>query len=294
MVGDGPFCLKRQSEVRSEMSEVSGMKNPWGEMRLTDIISYPLPHPTLSSFEASLPFVDRRVKHFTLVVLDSPNQNKILMGLKNRGFGKGLYNSFGGKVEDGEDVVTSAVREVKEETGLDVEYEMMRQGRIGVLSFTFDDNDLNMVVNLFKINFDKLPHNQVNYECEEITPIMIKYKEIPFNNMFADDSIWLPMVMGWRGCENKKQTGERDGGERERDGGEGERDGGEGERDGGGGERDGGEGERSDVGLVDSASGKEDTRHGWIGDGYFHYESGGCEINRVMSWHMTNHHEISG
>lgn len=35
---------------------------------------------------------------------------KILLGLKKRGFGEGLWNGFGGKVEEGETVLQGAKR----------------------------------------------------------------------------------------------------------------------------------------------------------------------------------------
>ncbi len=43
---------------------------------------------------------------------------RVLLGMKNRGIGKGFWNGFGGKVEDGESIVEAAVREVQEESGL--------------------------------------------------------------------------------------------------------------------------------------------------------------------------------
>jgi 8-oxo-dGTP diphosphatase/2-hydroxy-dATP diphosphatase len=38
--------------------------------------------------------------------------------MKKRGFGKGKWNGFGGKVEEGECIEDSAIRELEEECGL--------------------------------------------------------------------------------------------------------------------------------------------------------------------------------
>ena len=46
-------------------------------------------------------------------------ENKILLGYKKRGFGKDKWNGLGGKVDPGETIEGSAVRETKEEIGID-------------------------------------------------------------------------------------------------------------------------------------------------------------------------------
>lgn len=47
--------------------------------------------------------------------------NKILMVQENRKEKKGKWNMPAGKLEDSEDIIMAAIREVKEETNLDVE-----------------------------------------------------------------------------------------------------------------------------------------------------------------------------
>jgi len=56
------------------------------------------------------------MKHATLCFLIA--DDKILLGMKKRGFGEGKYNGIGGKVEDGETVKDAAVRELYEEVGV--------------------------------------------------------------------------------------------------------------------------------------------------------------------------------
>jgi 8-oxo-dGTP diphosphatase/2-hydroxy-dATP diphosphatase len=48
------------------------------------------------------------LKMFTLAMVRKPNA--ILLGFKKRGFEKGKWNGFGGKVEKDETVAESAVR----------------------------------------------------------------------------------------------------------------------------------------------------------------------------------------
>lgn len=44
--------------------------------------------------------------------------DKVLLGLKKKGFGQGKWLGIGGKVEEGESVEEAAKREVKEEIGV--------------------------------------------------------------------------------------------------------------------------------------------------------------------------------
>jgi 8-oxo-dGTP pyrophosphatase MutT (NUDIX family) len=170
-----------------------------------------------------------RSKEYTLIVVTECNTQRILLGQKHRGFGHGMYNSFGGKVEIGETISASAVRELYEETGIPIADEStMSQCRIGTLHFTFEDNATEMIVHLFRINIQvgnihRHLHNTgdtkdvvvtteksasqlcpiIHIEnmsiirgCEEITPIWLDdWTQIPLDHMFADDSIWLTYLL---------------------------------------------------------------------------------------------------
>ncbi len=56
-------------------------------------------------------------KILTLCVIHKGSQ--MLLGLKKRGFGKGLWNGFGGRIKKGEDIEVAALRELKEEVGIE-------------------------------------------------------------------------------------------------------------------------------------------------------------------------------
>ena len=63
----------------------------------------------------------RKIKVYTLVfVLDQEGHTpqRMLLGMKKRGFGMGKWNGFGGKVEPDETVEAAARRELEEEAGL--------------------------------------------------------------------------------------------------------------------------------------------------------------------------------
>ena len=168
---------------------------------------------------------------FSLVVLlghDSAQQQhencssiSILLGKKLRGFGKGFYNCFGGKLEKSLDEyrhpARGAVREIREETGIDLSLELMEDGFVGTLNFTFEDWEVNKAMKVYlycvvislctsgsednTLNPDGTTKVFIDRDtirgCDEIYPTWFNnVYDIPLQEMFADDSIWLTMLLG--------------------------------------------------------------------------------------------------
>ena len=59
-------------------------------------------------------FISMRV--CTVVIIN--DGERVLLGMKKRGFGAGRWNGFGGKVEPGEAIDAAASRELREEAGI--------------------------------------------------------------------------------------------------------------------------------------------------------------------------------
>ena len=148
-------------------------------------------------------------KYYSLVIVtdrESPSRRRILLGTKHRGFGKGLYNSFGGKIDPTDACpAAAAVRELHEEANILVPLAKMQSGDVGTIHFTFDqEEDFEMIVHLFRIDLRDIGKGNDERRriesgirgCEEITPVWIDdWRDIPLNQMFADDTIWLPMLL---------------------------------------------------------------------------------------------------
>jgi len=116
--------------------------------------------------------------------------NKVLLGFKKRGFGKGNFLGIGGKVELDETIKQAATREVKEE----INVEIINLKQIGILKFYFPhvkDESWNQQVHVFITN----TWNGKEQESEEIRPEWFAKNKIPYNFMWDDARYWLPEIL---------------------------------------------------------------------------------------------------
>ncbi|XP_053550937.1 oxidized purine nucleoside triphosphate hydrolase [Bombina bombina] len=131
-------------------------------------------------------------KLLTLVLVVQPQ--KILLGMKKRGFGAGLWNGFGGKVQTGEAIEAAARRELWEESGLTVD----KLQKIGQIKFEFVGSTEILDVHVFRADdFCGEPT-----ESEEMRPQWFELDNIPFDGMWPDDVLWIPLLL-----QNKKFLG---------------------------------------------------------------------------------------
>ncbi|XP_031501837.1 uncharacterized protein LOC116265396 isoform X1 [Nymphaea colorata] len=131
---------------------------------------------------ASLP-INRKL--LTLAVVN--DGSRVLLGLKKRGFGEGYYNGFGGKVEEGETIDQAAVRELKEEAGISP----IGMTKLGILIFHFDDKPCPWEVHVFNVpEFTGEP-----CESDEMLPTWFAHEQIPFEQMWKDDTVWYPLFL---------------------------------------------------------------------------------------------------
>lgn len=111
---------------------------------------------------------------------------KMLLIRKKRGLGAGKINGPGGRIDPGETPRECAVREVQEElrvtpTGLT---------RRGELLFQFVDG-YSIHVHVFEAaDCDGEPE-----ETDEAIPLWTDLAHIPYDEMWADDRIWLPLML---------------------------------------------------------------------------------------------------
>lgn len=120
---------------------------------------------------------------------------KVLLGMKKRGFGEGRWNGFGGKVAPGETIEEAAQREIREEAGIEVN----NLERIGMIDFEFIGDPKILEVHVFRsTSFSGTP-----IETEEMRPQWFSIEEIPFSQMWPDDSYWFPLFLSGKKFKGK-------------------------------------------------------------------------------------------
>lgn len=113
-------------------------------------------------------------------------EGRILLIRKKRGVGAGRINGPGGKVEPGETMRESAVRETREEIGvtpLDLELR-------GELTFDFVGAKVVRCGVFVAPRFEGEP-----IETDEAVPVWHSTAALPYDEMWDDDREWLPLLL---------------------------------------------------------------------------------------------------
>ena len=118
-------------------------------------------------------------------VLDKDN---VLLGMKKRGFAEGRWNGFGGKPNDNEGILETAIRETEEESGVTPGSLV----QMALLDFYFPHQpDWNQqVVVYISTQWEGEPS-----ETEEMQPKWFPRDQIPYHDMWVDDIHWLPLIL---------------------------------------------------------------------------------------------------
>lgn len=135
-------------------------------------------------------------KQLTTTLLHIIKDGKILLAEKKRGFGVGLFNGVGGKLEPGETVEQAMIRETQEE----INVTPINYKKVAVINFDMfhkGEPTLEEMHVYIANDFIGTPD-----ETEEMKPQWFDMDKIPYEKMFAADRIWMREVFN-----NKKLTG---------------------------------------------------------------------------------------
>ncbi len=112
--------------------------------------------------------------------------DEVLLIRKKRGLGEGKLVGPGGKIEDGETPHEAAIREVEEEIRVSIE----EQRKVGEFEFVFG-TESKMFVHVFRAEeFSGDPA-----ETEEAKPRWFDVEEMPYDEMWQDDELWMPYLV---------------------------------------------------------------------------------------------------
>jgi len=132
----------------------------------------------------------KKTKVFTLLLVVDDENEQVLLGEKKTGFGKGFWNGFGGKVEESDPtVLAAALRELEEEACI----EALDAKEIGRITFIWIDEPEKppWLVHIFRAD----TYSGQERETEEMRPRWFPFDAIPFQQMWADDQHWYPLVL---------------------------------------------------------------------------------------------------
>jgi len=142
------------------------------------------------------------LKQVSLVFLTRENNGKkeILLAMKKRGFGQGLWNGAGGKMDPAKDktIEDAARRETKEEIGVDI----LNMKKVALIDFFFpkaEQQDWNQQAHIYFS--DKWSGEPA--ESEEMAPQWFCTSELPLRQMWSPDSSWLPKVIAGEKIKGK-------------------------------------------------------------------------------------------
>jgi 8-oxo-dGTP diphosphatase len=113
-------------------------------------------------------------------------EGRMLLILKKRGLGAGKFNGPGGRIEAGETPVQAAVREVEEEIGVTP----VNARQAGQLYFQFVDGH-----SIHGYVFTASNFSGELRETDEALPFWVPLDRIPYHNMWADDRLWIPLLL---------------------------------------------------------------------------------------------------
>lgn len=129
------------------------------------------------------------MENLTTTLLLIIKDNRILLARKKRGFGEGKLNGVGGKQEIGETIEETMIRETQEEIGV-VPKDFFKMAIID-----FDEYVKGKRTNVSMHIFLAKDFDGEISESDEMNPEWHDLKNIPFNQMFADDNFWLPEIL---------------------------------------------------------------------------------------------------
>jgi 8-oxo-dGTP diphosphatase len=114
---------------------------------------------------------------------------EVLLIEKKRGLGAGKINAPGGRIESGETPEAAAIRETQEEVGVTPSAPRRR----GHLRFQFVDG---YGLECHVLSADACEGEA--HETDEAVPLWTSLHALPYERMWADDRLWLPLMLAGR------------------------------------------------------------------------------------------------
>ena len=130
-----------------------------------------------------------------LIRKDKDKNLEVCLGKRKTKYAHGMWNAPGGKVRSGEDILDAAVREVKEETGLEISKKCLKKRA----KIFYNESTGNCIVNAFVCENWKGKLT----ETKEIAARWLDIDEIPYENMWENDKLWWPSIFAGKSIKGE-------------------------------------------------------------------------------------------
>jgi len=117
----------------------------------------------------------------------------VLLGIKQHKVGNGLWNGFGGRIENGESILDATVRESWEEVGLRIEKrDLDLVGILDAYNRRGNDDTIHCRIYIFLAhNWNGVPEAT----SEMHSPTWFERDKLPLEEMMLGDKTWLPRIL---------------------------------------------------------------------------------------------------
>lgn len=138
--------------------------------------------------------VDKIVPMNIIFPLRGEGENQeVLLGIKTRKIGVGLFNGYGGKVDEGDTMTESAAKELEKESGLSCRPEDFV--KVAVVDFYIHKDDGRIVLNQCDIFLISKFEGTAEKTVEMENPTWFPINELPLGKMMIDASNWIPHIL---------------------------------------------------------------------------------------------------
>jgi hypothetical protein len=120
-------------------------------------------------------------------------KREVLLGIKTRKIGVGLFNGYGGKVEGADTMTQSAAKELLKESGLGANPADFE--KVAVVDFYIHKNDDTIVLNKCDIFFITKFVGEPKATAEMKNPTWYLVSDLPLQQMMPDARFWIPLIL---------------------------------------------------------------------------------------------------
>ena len=134
---------------------------------------------------------EKKLLNATLCLL--VREDEVLLAIKAEKIGKGCWNGYGGEINEGEDPLQAAIRELKEESKVKARPEHLE--KVGIIDFhNVESNGKPFICKMHVYLVAQWEgHPQETEEMKK--PTWFKKDQLPIGNLMLADKYWMPIVL---------------------------------------------------------------------------------------------------